>query len=373
MRSTAIDRRGLLGGLAGGLAVGCTGPVLAGAPGARARYVSANADGTGGFNVAVFAADGARLAEVALPARGHDVVPDPHGRLLVAVARRPGRWMLAIDAAGDVIADPLAPAGRHFYGHGVFSPGGGLFYTTENAFDREGSGRIGVWDVGGGWRRVGEFAAGGIGPHELVLMPDGDTLAVANGGILTHPDHGRAKLNLDRMRPNLTFLDRRDGRILAQKRLDPALFQLSIRHLDVASDGTVVAAFQHQGGAEEDVPLIGRQKGRDRIEPLRAPSTLERRMRNYCGAVRFDASGRIFAVSAPRGDVIGFWRADGRYLSQMRLGDGCGLAADGTPGGFLASSGTGTVVRVDARTGRRARLASRDVRARRWDNHLRHL
>ena len=45
-----------------------------------------------------------------------------------------------------------------------------------------------------GTSRIGELASFGVGPHEVVLMPDGATLVVANGGIRTHPDRDRAKL-----------------------------------------------------------------------------------------------------------------------------------------------------------------------------------
>ena len=54
------------------------------------------------------------------------------------------------------------------------------------------------------YRQVGELPAHGVGPHEVVLMPDGKTLAVANGGIRTHPDRDRVPLNLDSMQPSLT-------------------------------------------------------------------------------------------------------------------------------------------------------------------------
>ena len=72
---------------------------------------------------------------------------------------------------------------------------------------------IGIRDAEDGYRQIGEFASQGIGPHELVLMPDGGTLAVANGGIRTHPDNDRAMLNLDTMQPSLAYLDLASGRL----------------------------------------------------------------------------------------------------------------------------------------------------------------
>ncbi|HBM41824.1 MAG TPA: DUF1513 domain-containing protein, partial [Sulfitobacter sp.] len=62
-------------------------------------------------------------------------------------------------------------------------------------------------------------------------LPGGDTLVVANGGIDTHPDSGRAKLNIPTMRPNLTYIN--DRRILEQIELPHDMHRNSIRHLAV--------------------------------------------------------------------------------------------------------------------------------------------
>ena len=47
------------------------------------------------------------------------------------------------------------PTDRHFYGHGVFASDGHLLFTTENDFAAE-AGVIGIWDVTGGFKRIGE-------------------------------------------------------------------------------------------------------------------------------------------------------------------------------------------------------------------------
>ena len=50
---------------------------------------------------------------------------------------------------------------------------------------------------GPGFRRIGEFDNHGIGTHDISVSDDGRMLVIANGGIETHPDFGRTKLNLD--------------------------------------------------------------------------------------------------------------------------------------------------------------------------------
>ncbi|HMQ58557.1 MAG TPA: DUF1513 domain-containing protein, partial [Rhizobiaceae bacterium] len=166
-------------------------------------------DGLAGFSV--LDGDGTILRDVALPDRGHDVAADRTGRWIVAFARRPGRFAVAVDRTGD--SAPIAfatPPDRHFFGHGVFSPDGALLYATENDFDAA-AGVIGIYDATAGFVRIGEFPTFGMDPHELLLLGDGRTLAIANGGIETHPDYGRAKLNLSTMQPCVVFIDRENG------------------------------------------------------------------------------------------------------------------------------------------------------------------
>ena len=109
---------------------------------------------------------------------------------------------------------------------------------------------LGLYDAADGYRRVGEVDAAGIGPHDIALLPDGRTLAVANGGILTLPETGRAMLNVDSMQPSLNLIEAASGRLVDAQRLAPELHQLSIRHLAQAPDGLIAAGMQWEGPAE---------------------------------------------------------------------------------------------------------------------------
>ena len=200
---------------------------------------------------------------------------------------------------GEALRRIDAAAGRHFYGHGAFSPDGRYLFTTENDF-QTGRGMVGIRDAEDGYRQIGEFASEGIGPHELVLMPDGGTLAVANGGIRTHPDNDRAMLNLDTMQPSLAYLDLASGRLRDMFGLAPRLHRLSIRHLAVNPDGAVALAMQYEGSKRDRVPLVGVHEGGD-IRLLEAPPAIERRMRHYAGSVAFDRGGRLARGLLPAG------------------------------------------------------------------------
>ena len=369
----AINRRDTLRLLAGGV-VGSLLPlsssVEAAASGAR-RYLSARADTAGGYRVSGFSASGTLLFDLPLPGRGHSFAVRPGGHTAVHFARRPGRFALVVDLVRGAVDRRLeTPADRHFYGHGVFSLDGRLLYATENDFSGE-RGVIGVYDANADYRRIGELESHGIGPHDIHLLSDGETLVVANGGIATRPDLPRVKLNLPTMAPSLCLVDRRDGTLLQERRLDPALHQLSIRHLAVGPEDTVAVAMQYEGPAGDLVPLVAVWRGVEGLRLLRGPAAVLRAMKHYCGSVCFDPSGRAIAVSAPRGGLVTFWDVGaGRYLSSARVPDGCGVAPGKEPNEFLASSGPGGVVVIDARSGRARPFSVNRLQNGRWDNHL---
>ena len=359
--------------MAGGLLAGL--PLSAGAASRVRLYLSARA-GTGGrYRVSAFDATGAAAFDLGLPGRGHSLAVRPDGRTAVLFARRPGRFALAVDLArGRVAAKFATPGDRHFYGHGVFSPGGRFLYASENDF-QGGRGVIGIYDAGKGYERAGEIDSHGIGPHEIALLSDGATLVVANGGILTHPDLPRMKLNTATMAPSLCYVHRRDGRLLHERRLPSGLHQLGIRHLAVGRDDTVAVATQYEGPRGDLVPLVALHRpgttASARLAPVEAAPGVWRAMKQYCGSVCFDTDGRLLAVSAPRGNLVTFWdAAAGIHLSSARVPDGSGVAPGERPGEFLASSGHGGVAVVDAWSGRTTPLEGEFVRTRRWDNHL---
>jgi hypothetical protein len=272
-----------------------------------------------------------------LPGRGHAACAHPVRPLAVAFARRPGTFAVVLEClTGAVTARLVPPQGRQFNGHGAFSADGTVLFTSELVAETS-EGRIGLWRFPD-FRRIGDWASGGIGPHEVRLLPDG-RLVVANGGIRTDPQD-RRKLNLDTMRPNLTVLSA-EGRIEAQAELAAELRQNSIRHLAVNALGTVAFALQWEGDPAEPVPQLGLwQPGgaAPRLCPPDAAGTFA--MQGYAGSVALTESGLI-AVTSPRGGVVMIHDAEGKPLASHARADVCGIAAEG--GGFVASDGSGAL------------------------------
>lgn len=353
------SRRGfLMGMLASGLAPAATW-ADAGAP----DYLSAGQEMDGSYSLYGLASDGSIRFRQQIPGRGHAAAAHPHKAQAVGFARRPGTFAFVLDCVtGHTVAELASPKGRHFYGHGVFSRDGSVLYTAENDYDNA-AGVIGVWDARGGYKRLGEFSSHGVGPHDVRLMPDGVTLVVANGGIETHPDSGRAKLNIPVMQPSLVYLTL-EGALLEQVELEHALHMNSIRHLDLRSDGLVGFAMQWQGGQGDLPPVLGMHRRGSAPRLLGGEGGVADAMNGYGGSVAFSGDGSLLAVSSPRGGTVQAYDVESGALAEsLTLEDVCGLGA--APGGFIASAGTGALVRLSADG------SSPIDRAQvRWDNHL---
>lgn len=304
----------------------------------------------GRYEAVVLDTFGADQHIVPLPDRGHSFAIDAQRGRAVAFGRQPGFFATALDLHGRRPAQPVPLAqGRHFFGHGVYSADGNLLFATENDFEA-GQGVLGVYDASptGAYRRVGEFSSGGIGPHEVILMPDGKTLCVANGGILTHPDYGKLELNLDTMKPSLAYLDAQSGQLLEQVFLPQELHRLSLRHITLDASGAVWVGCQYMGAAADRPALVARHQRGQTIQLFSGPPEVLRDMRNYVGSVAADSAGRIIATSSPVGNRVVFWDAMAkRCLGWLGLEDGCGVAP-AAGDGFMLSSGLGVLAKVTA-------------------------
>ncbi|MGG7567156.1 DUF1513 domain-containing protein [Rhodovulum sp. DZ06] len=326
----------------------------AGAP----AVLAAGRDASGAYRLHGLSAAGESLFSLPLPGRGHAAAAHPRKPLAVAFARRPGSFALVIDClTGEVVQRLDAPAGRHFYGHGAFTADGATLLTPENDYEA-GEGRIGIWQDG---KRVDELPSGGVGPHEILRLPSGG-FAVANGGIMTHPDSGRAKLNIPFMEPNLAWLSPGGG-ITGALALAEEMRLSSIRHLSVRGDGLVAFAMQRQD-ERRDAPLLGLvPAGESEARLCAAPGAEHLAMQGYGGSVAFSGDGTRVAVTSPRGGRMHvFAAADGAFQEAVLDPDVCGVAPGRGPG-FMTSSGAGRIAFPGGTGAARGHALA-------WDNHL---
>ncbi len=324
------------------------------------------ADGT--YAVLVVADDGRILRQIPMSARGHDIAVDRVAHRAVIFARRPGFFALAFDVAGRRAPEIFTPPpDRHFYGHGVFSRDGRLLYATEHDATT-GEGVIGVYDATGAWRRVGEFPSYGVGPHEAILLSDGRTLAVANGGFGNDPATGRESIGVADMQPNVAFVDIATGALKARHGVPAAINLLSLRHLAETPGGEIWFGAQWLGGLEDTPALLGRVGLERPIAMLETADATGVALKGYIGAVAVSGDGRLLAASAPlAGRIVYLDTETGRFAREIAIKDSSGVTAGGGAGEFAMSTGEG-VVRVEDRDGRGR---AREFPGTEFDNHLR--
>ena len=254
-------------------------------------WVSAQGSEEGQFGVAASTAPFESVSRIVTGFRGHDVAQHPERLLHFAMfGRRPSTRSAIVDIdAGRVELIFEAAPGRAFQGHGFFTVDGRYLVTSE-ADTFTGAGALGIRETER-YSLIGELETYGIGPHEVQLMPDHRTVVVANGGLLTRPETGREVLNLDTMDSTLSYVDLESGALLEQRRVpDP---KSSIRHLDVADDGTVAFGVQVQREAldhDRPVPLGGMHRLGREIELFMVGEERMRLLNDYVGSVAVAAT-----------------------------------------------------------------------------------
>lgn len=282
-------------------------------------------------------------AALDVPTRAHGLLREAGGTLL-AVARRPGNWLLRWDwtketRQGRALAWRWIEPHRAFAGHVLASPDGATLYTTEIDLET-GRGLIGVRD-GASLEKRAEWPTHGLDPHMLTWDETSPgCLIVANGGVPTQPETGRAKRDLHRMDSSLVRLDAGTGELQGQWRLnDP---RLSLRHLawNGTTLGIALQAEHDDALAKAQAPVLARFDGRS-LAAVGAPVPLA----GYGGSI--SALGEGFAVSCPRNQGVALYGAQG-FLAMVQLAEACPLAS---VRGNLWAGGQGHVLAVSPDTG----------------------
>lgn len=311
-------RRDWLAGVAAAVLGGHL-PAAAGAPRVR---LAASWQAGAGHQVGLLVAGAETLSiEAALdvPTRAHALSLEPEGSV-VAVARRPGDWLLRWHPDGREPQWGWIEADRAFNGHAVVSADGRRLYTTETDLG-SGDGLIGVRDRST-LEKLDEWPTHGADPHELLLDARGD-LIVANGGVRTRPETGRAKLQLDRMDSSLVRLAASGGALRGQWRLDDR--RLSLRHLAWAGRTLAIAmqAEHDDVAARAAAPVLALWDG----NAIRVAEAADVPLLGYGGDVACTEAG--VAVSCPRADCVAVWGADGSWRHRVTLREACALAGEG--------------------------------------------
>jgi hypothetical protein len=287
-----------------------------------ARLFAAWATGSGDHRVGVLQADAGRLepcAQLEVPTRAHGLLDLGAGDLL-AIARRPGDWLLRWSPASGRTRWTWVEPDRAFNGHAVLDDRRLRLYTSEMRLDT-GDGLVGVRDAAT-LEKLAEWPTGGRDPHQLALDGEG-RLMVANGGLHTLPESGRRKLSPQQMDSSLVCLDPQDGEVLGQWRL--ADRKLGLRHLAWGRSGSrrvlgIALQAEHDDPAERHAaPVLALFDG-DMVRAVPAPQALA----GYGGDIAH-VDG-VFAIGCPRAGGFAMFGADGDWRGWQPLPQACALS-----------------------------------------------
>ncbi len=334
------------------------------------NYLIATTDRLGQHQIGQINAAGDIAYTAEMPSRRHAFAVNKRQGHILCVCRRPGKDIVVLHNEGDLHTVITAKQGRHFYGHAVFCPNNRYLYTAENDYEQA-RGVIGVRDADDHYRLVNEYSSQGVGPHEIALSNDGKRLFIANGGINTHPQTGRKKLNLTQMRSSLVVLELSSGRLLKTASLLPSQRYNSIRHLAVGQFDKVVVALQNQRAEDSvEVLLASYDYESNTIRKLAIPDFIRQRLKGYVGDIVYDQSERYFAASAPRGNcVLVYQTSSGEFIAAVTVADACGLNASDRHGTFIVTSGTGKIIELSVENNWFGKELA-NHKGKQWDNHL---
>lgn len=303
-------------------------------------------DGSVGYCFDILGLDDRSLRRIPMRFLGHGFTVDPKARRKAATFEKkgPGACLLDLEAGKVVMPIPIAP-GRHFYGHGEYAATGDVVYVVETILDSR-QGRISIRDAST-FAPAGEVPTFGSSPHDCVLVDDGRTLVVTNGGGPLGATDA----------PSVTFVELATGKLLDRRPIPNPRLNAGHLALDAAGNLAVVSA-PREGLVEESTPGgVTLQPRGQPMTTMKRPETIVRRMLGESLSVCIHESTGVVVVTNPRGALVTFWSlAERRLLKtwEIKSPRGVTLTADGTcfavscdTIGTLALVSTASLERVD--------------------------
>lgn len=305
--------------------------------------------------------------------RFHDITANDD--YAVFIARRPGAVIKIMCLDTQSIIMTLRPGkNRHFFGHAIFSSDNRKLYATESIYAADNlsaKGIIGVYDVQQAFRKIKEIDLDSFGPHQLTLVSGRQIIAVAIGGIHTHPRQKRKKLNKDSFESSLIYIDENNFSII--NKIPCEIPQLSLRHLCVDNRGkhsSIIISGQYEG-YDTAPPLLYEHdvfQGK-KLMPFESELPIWSMHEGYIGSVAIDHIGQKILASSSRGDLISVWDLTSRQLLKtIYLKDVSGVSFSKHFTQFVISNGLGEMYRLDPKKYELS-LLQRKAHLQ-WDNHL---
>lgn len=283
-----------------------------------------------------------QVARIPLGFLPHGVILDPKNghRLLCFEKRGAG----AAEVYLDSMTSPrvIAPSTNcHFYGHGVFSRSGDVFFATETQL-KEGVGQITIRDSQS-LMILGEFPSYGYHPHDCHLVDDGRVLMIANGGgYRTHKLH----------KPCVTFVDVTTQKLLHKITVDDERFNAG-HLLPLANGQFVLSSAPREGMPALSLGAVSMSHHANMLTLMKKPVSIIEKMFGEALSMAVDQQQQVVAVTHPDGNMITFWQLSSlRLLKSLNIDRPRGVALDPINNRFMVSYGQqkAAIMAIDAKT-----------------------
>jgi len=243
------------------------------------------------------------LTELWFLAHGFNI--DPNDQTKASVFEKKGAGAAYVDlAAKAVIAKIKSPERRHFYGHGAYSADGKLLYATESFLDEDHRGALIVRDAKT-FEELGEVPTFGAAPHDCMLIDDGKTMVVTNGGGLLKGG----------TRPCVTYIDLAAEKLVEKVELKAGRFNTG--HLAMSSEGDLAVVSAPRDGLPPRVPRLGAVSLKPKGQPITTMSKPKSVVDKLKGeTLSVIVHGDRVVATQPDGDMITVWSMAGGTLEK---------------------------------------------------------
>jgi hypothetical protein len=252
------------------------------------------------FDMLDLDAGAAEPARIPLDFLAHGFALHPT-RKEAALLEKRGPGGCYVDLAAREVIRTIAPTeGHHFYGHGAFARDGSALFAVETNL-ATGDGVISVRDPAS-FAVIDAFPTYGKSPHDCVLVDEGRTLVVTNGG-------GPIDEAADGALPCVSFVDVASRKLLERHVVDEP--RINTGHVALDRDrGFIVVSAPRDGLPEGERGGVSlRVRGRP-LRHAKVPESIARRMLGESLSVCIHARTRIAVATHPYGHLLTFWNLD---------------------------------------------------------------
>lgn len=271
---------------------------------------------------------------------GHGIAFDPRDRFRAAVFEKKGPGACLVDLREHQVVRPIeSPSGRRFYGHGAYSADGSLLYATESLIENDFAGVLSVRDAVS-LQELGLIPTHGVSPHDCLLIDEGKTLVVSNGG--GPMDGGDA--------PCVCYVELASGKLLDKVVLDSARHNTGHIALSARGDLAVISA------PRDGLPNPNEQLGALSLRPhggevttVKRPGSVVHRMLGETLSLTILEDSQTVVATNPYGNLVSIWHLiDATFVGKIELQGPRGVCQSLDNEWFLVSHVLGQSVALTA-------------------------